>query len=162
MGENQRAMITMTHEEIGDFVLHQRIANLATIGPSGQPHLVAMWYAVIDGEVWIETKRKSQKVVNLRRDGRVSVLIEAGSTYDELRGVSFEGRGDISDDPDDIWRVGVNMFERYIGPYDESVKAQVEAMINNRVVVHFVFDRVRSWDHRKLGMASTPVSGSTA
>ena len=162
MGENQRAMITMTHDEVEDFVRHQRVANLATIGPSGHPHLVAMWYAVIDGEVWIETKRKSQKVLNLRRDDRVSLLIEAGATYEQLRGVSFEGHGRISDDAADIWRVGISMFERYVGPYDESLRSQVEAMINNRVVVHFTFDRVRSWDHRKLGIDASPISGSTA
>ncbi len=37
---------------------------------TGMPHLVAMWYAVLDGEIWFETKAKSQKVVNLRRDNR--------------------------------------------------------------------------------------------
>lgn len=49
-----------------------------------------MWYAVVDGEIWLETKAKSQKAVNLTRDPRVSFLIEDGNTYDTLRGVSFE------------------------------------------------------------------------
>jgi PPOX class probable F420-dependent enzyme len=161
MGENQRTMITMSEQEIADFVDVQRIATVATIGPTGHAHLVAMWYAVLDGEIWIETKAKSQKVVNLQRDNRVSLLIEAGSNYDELRGVSFEGIGLISDDFEDIWQVGVCVFERYVAPYSEHARPQVESMIHNRVVVRFTFERVRSWDHRKLGLKPTPVGGST-
>ncbi len=66
----------------------------------GQPHLTAMWYGVVDGEIWLETKAKSQKAVNLKRDPRVSFMIEDGDTYDTLRGVSFEGVAEIVDDPD--------------------------------------------------------------
>ncbi len=90
MGTKQRADIVMSEAEIADFVNSSRTGTLATIGPDGQPHLTAMWYAVIDGEIWLETKAKSQKAVNLRRDPRVSFLLEDGDTYDTLRGVSFE------------------------------------------------------------------------
>ncbi|TAL14704.1 MAG: PPOX class F420-dependent oxidoreductase, partial [Frankiales bacterium] len=99
MGVNQRAAITMTDEEIAAFVERSRNCTLATIGPSGQPHLVAMWYAVVDGQLWFETKAKSQKARNLLRDDRATVLIEDGATYDTLRGVSFEGRAVVVDDP---------------------------------------------------------------
>lgn len=88
MGTKQRADIVMSEAEIADFVNSSRTGTLATIGPDGQPHLTAMWYAVIDGEIWLETKAKSQKAVNLRRDPRVSFLLEDGDTYDTLRGVS--------------------------------------------------------------------------
>lgn len=162
MGENLRTMITMSQQEIADFIEGQRVATVATIGPTGHAHLVAMWYAVLDGEIWIETKAKSQKIANLRRDNRVSLLIEAGSTYNELRGVSFEGEGMLTEDSDDIWRVGVSVFERYVAPYSESARSQVERMMHNRVVVRFNFNRIRSWDHRKLGLEPTPISGSTA
>lgn len=73
MGKNQRSQITMTDSEIAEFVDRSRIATLATVAADGRPHLVAMWYAVIDGEIWFETKSKSQKAVNLRRDDRVTV-----------------------------------------------------------------------------------------
>jgi hypothetical protein len=81
MGSKQRNQIVMTDEEITEFVARSRTGTMATIGPDGQPHLVAMWYAVLDGEIWVETKVKSQKVVNLRRDPRVSFLIEDGIFY---------------------------------------------------------------------------------
>jgi PPOX class probable F420-dependent enzyme len=162
MGTNQRAQITMTDAERAAFIEQQRTATVATMGPAGFPHLVAMWYAVIDGQIWLETKSKSQKVLNLRRDGRITCLIEDGLTYDTLRGVSLEGRGVIIEDPDVLWQVGVSVFERYTGPYTDEMRPFVEVMLRKRVAVRIDVERVRSWDHRKLGMDRMPLAGSTA
>jgi len=162
MGLNQRAQVAMTPAEVAVFLEQQRTATFATIGPTGTPHLVAMWYAVIDGVVWFETKAKAQKTQNLLRDPRLTVLIEDGHTYDTLRGVSLEGRGVVVDDADALWRVGVSVWERYTGPYTEQVRPFVELMLNKRVAVRLEVERVRSWDHRKLGMDPTPLGGSTA
>jgi len=162
MGSKQRNQIVMTDEEITDFVARSRTGTMATIGLDGQPHLVAMWYGVLDGEIWIETKVKSQKVVNLRRNPRVSFLIEDGMTYDSLRGVSFEGVAEILDDPDTIFKVGVSVWERYNGPYTDDLKPAIDMMMNKRVAVRIVTDRIRSWDHGKLGLPAMPLAGSTA
>jgi PPOX class probable F420-dependent enzyme len=152
----------MSHDEIVEFIARSRTATMATIGPDGLPHLVAMWFAVVGDAIWFETKGRSQKVVNLRRDPRMTVLIEDGLTYDTLRGVSLEGRAVISEDPDEIWAVGVSVWERYNGPYSEEVKPLVEFMLNKRVAVKLEVDRMRSWDHRKLGMDPMPLAGTTA
>ncbi|HUH67805.1 MAG TPA: PPOX class F420-dependent oxidoreductase [Mycobacterium sp.] len=162
MGINQRASIVMSEDEIADFVVKSRTGTLATVSPDGHPHLTAMWYAVVDGEIWLETKAKSQKAVNLKRDRRVSFLIEDGDTYDTLRGVSFEGVAEIVDDPDALHRVGVSVWERYTGPYTDDVKPMVDQMMHKRVGVRIVPRRARSWDHRKLGLPHMPVGGSTA
>src|SRR3984893_17183443 len=162
MGTNQRASIVMSEDEIADFVVKSRTGTLATVGAGGQPHLTAMWYAVVDGEIWLETKAKSQKAVNVTRDPRVSFLIEDGDTYDTLRGVSFEGIAEIVDDPDVSHRVGVSVWERYTGPYSDEMKPFVEQMMNKRVCVRIVARRSRSWDHRKTGLAGIPVGRYTA
>ncbi len=161
-GNNQRAQVIMTPDEIAGFIAAQRTATLATIGPSGLPHLVAMWYAVVDGQLWFETKARSQKAVNLRRDDRAGVLVEDGLTYDSLRGVAMEGRAVIVDDPGALRAVGVSVWERYMGPYTEEVRPLVTAMLHNRVAVRLDPVRTRSWDHRKLGLGSMPLGGSTA
>jgi PPOX class probable F420-dependent enzyme len=159
---NQRAQIVMSHDEQVDFLHRSRSSTVATIGPNGQVHLVAMWYAVLDEHVWIETKSKSQKVANLRRDPRMSFLVEAGHTYDQLRGVAMEGSGVIVEDTDVVWDVCVNIFERYNAPYTEELRPFVELMAHNRVAVRLDVDRVRSWDHRKLGMDPIDLGGTTA
>ena len=162
MGVNQRAAITMDDAEVAAFLTEQRIATLATIGPTGVPHLVAMWYAVIDGQLWFETKAKSQKAANLRRDDRCTVMVEAGHTYDALRGVALEGRAVVVDDPDALWAVGVSVWERYTGPYTEEMRPFVEMMLTKRVAVRLDVERTRTWDHRKLGMAPMELGGTTA
>ena len=162
MGTNQRAQITLTDDEVADFVARSRTATMGTIGPGGAPHLVAMWYAVLHGQIWFETKSRSQKAQNLRRDPRLTCLIEDGLTYDTLRGVALEGRGVIVEDPDALWEVGVSVWERYTGPYTEEARPLVEFMLHKRIAVRLEVERVRSWDHRKLGLDPIPVGGTTA
>ena len=162
MGVNQREQIVMSAAEITGFLNEQRVATLATIAPSGQPHLVAMWYAVLDGVLWFETKAKSQKAVNLRRDPTITVMIEDGQSYDTLRGVSIDGNAEIVDDPETILRVGISVWERYTGPYTDEMRPFIDQMMNNRICVRVVPSRLRSWDHRKLGTPAMPIGGSTA
>jgi PPOX class probable F420-dependent enzyme len=162
MGSNERGKVAMTPEEVALYLERSRTATLATVGPTGTPHLVAMWYALLDGEIWFETKAKSQKAVNLRRDPHVSVLVEDGHTYDQLRGVSIDGTAELVDDPDRLWDVGVSIWERYNGPYTEEVRPFVELMLHKRTAVRVEPVRVRSWDHRKLGLDPIPLGGSTA
>jgi PPOX class probable F420-dependent enzyme len=161
---NQRATVVMSEDEISDFLERSRVATIATIGPNGYPHLVGMWYGLIGGKIYIETKAKSQKAVNLRRDPKVSCSVEAGDGYDELRGVAIEGMAAIIDDPSsaEFWAAAVSIWERYQGPYSEDVRPYVEAMMNKRIVVRIDPVRVRSWDHRKLGLDPMPVGGTTA
>ena len=61
-----------------------------------------------------------------------------------------------------MWKVGVSVFERYNGPYTEEMKPFVEIMLNKRVAVRVDVERVRSWDHHKLGMDPMPLGGTTA
>ncbi len=159
---NQRSQVVMSPAEVEAFLDEQRSATVATLGPQGDLHLVGMWYAHLDGHLWLETKAKSQKVVNLRRDPRMSLLVEAGHTYDQLRGVSLEGTGAVVEDAETVWRVCVNVFERYHAPYVEELRPFVEEMARNRVVVRLDATRVRSWDHRKLGLPPMELGGTTA
>ena len=162
MGINQRAAVAMTDEEVSAFVGRSRTATLATRGPDGVPHLVAMWYGYLDGAIFFETKAKSQKAVNLRRDPTITVMIEDGQSYDPLRGVSIDGTAEIIDDPETNLRVGKSVWERYTGPYTDEMRPFVDAMMHNRICVRVVPGRMRSWDHRKLGMDPMPIGGSTA
>ncbi len=164
MSTNQRAQIVMSPAEVAQFLQRSRTATVASIGPDGVPHLVAMWYGIIGGAVYIETKAKSQKAVNLRRDPRMVFMVEAGTSYDTLRGVSLEGNATIIEATggQEYWDAAVSVYERYTGPYSEQARPVVEFMMNKRVVIKLVPDRVRSWDHRKLGLGAVGTACSTA
>src|SRR5690349_1299091 len=95
MGVKQRDVIKMTTEEIDEFLLGRHSMSIATMNHDGTIHVVAMWYGFLEGAIAIETKAKSQKVLNLRRDPRMTVLVEDGEYYEELRGVELVGKGEI-------------------------------------------------------------------
>jgi PPOX class probable F420-dependent enzyme len=154
-GVNQRASIRMTPEEVEAFLAERRSMTMCSIGPDGSIHAIAMWYGFLDGEIAVETKAKSQKTQNLRRNPRLTLLFEDGDSYEELRGVELVGQAEISDDPDQLWQVGLSVFERYFGPYNEEARPFLEGMLNKRVAIKLHVERTVSWDHRKLGMPST-------
>jgi PPOX class probable F420-dependent enzyme len=150
MGANERARIRMTDEEVEEFLREPHNMSVATLGPDDRIHLVAMWYGFLDGDVAFETKAKSQKVQNLRRDDRITCLVEEGEAYNELRGLELVGRAEIVEDRDRLWKIGVSVFERHFGPVTSETEPAVEAMLHKRVGVRVQVERVVSWDHRKL------------
>jgi PPOX class probable F420-dependent enzyme len=154
-GVNQRRQITMTPDEVDAFLHDRRPMTMCTLNHDGTIHAVAMWYGFVDGSIAIETKAKSQKAVNLRRDPRITCMFEDGDYYDELRGVELVGHAEIVEDPDKIWELGVSVFERYTGPYNEELRPFVETMLHKLVVAKLSVDRIVSWDHRKLGLPPT-------
>ena len=148
---SRRDQIRMNDEEIRAFLEQERTLQVATIDHDGFPHLVAMWYVLINDEVVFWTYARSQKAVNLRRDPRLTCLVEAGVQYQELRGVQIKGRAVISDDLETVQRVGETIFERYTGPLNENTRQMVAAQAPKRVIVFVKPMEVVSWDHRKLG-----------
>ncbi len=149
---NWRDRIRMSDEEIRAFLEEQRILQVATIDHDGWPHLIAMWYVLINDQVVFWTYAKSQKAVNLRRDDRLTCLVETGVRYDELRGVQIKGRAIISDDPATVRQTGEIIYERYTGgPLNDTTLQMVAAQAPKRVVVFVEPVEIVSWDHRKLG-----------
>ncbi len=148
---NRRNLIRMTNDEIRAFLEGERILQVATIDHDGFPHLVAMWYVLIKNEITFWTYAKSQKAVNLRRDPRLTCMVEAGEHYAELRGVQIKGNALISDDREVVQKVGETIWERYTGPLNESTRPMVTAQAAKRVVITVKPVEIVSWDHRKLG-----------
>ncbi len=154
-GVKQRDLIKMSPAEIEAFLHERRPMTMCTLNHDGSIHAVAMWYGFLDGSIAIETKAKAQKALNLGRDSRITCMFEDGDYYEELRGVELVGRAEIIDDPDKMFELGVNLFERYYGAYTEELRPFVETMLNKRIVAKVNVERTVSWDHRKLGLPSS-------
>ena len=150
---SKRGNITMTEAEVQQYLATQKVLNVATIGPSGHPHVVAMWYNVVNSEVVFWTFGKSQKIINLRRDAKMTGLIESGESYNELRGVELVGTGRIVEDFDEILAIGLAVGAKYNGAdiLSEAARPFLEAQAHKRLGVVFDIERVVSWDHSKLG-----------
>jgi PPOX class probable F420-dependent enzyme len=149
---SRRDSIRMTDDEIEAFLHERHTMNIATFGPDGNIHLVAMWYGFRAGNAAFETFAKSQKVLNLRRDPRITVLVEDGQEYSELRGVEIVGTALIHDDPEILMGVARTVVERYFGVENpDDLDAVAAGLAHKRVAIEIVPEKIVSWDHNKLG-----------
>jgi PPOX class probable F420-dependent enzyme len=151
---SRRDQIRMTDAELAAFLDEQRTLILAMNGRDGWPHLMPLWFTVRDGEPWAWTYARSQKVRNLERDPRVTWQVEAGESYEQLRGVMVKARVEPVRDPDAVLAFGIELFERYVGvsPLPDAVRAMLEAQAPKRVAMRMVAaEPPVTWDHRKLG-----------
>ena len=149
---SRRDQIRMTEAEVRAFLDEQRIVQVATIGPSGRPHLVPLWYVPRDGELHGWTYAASQKAKNLERDPRATLSVDDGVQYHELRGVMMECDVRLERDADRVARHGIALFERYGGgqPLARREREMVLRQARKRVGLEFTATRSVSWDHRKL------------
>jgi PPOX class probable F420-dependent enzyme len=147
-----RDAIRMDEAGIAALVEECKSLQVATLDKDGAPHLTTVWFAVHEGAWLFETYGKSQKVVNLRRDPRVAILCEQGQSYDQLRGVSIQGRAEIVDDERLLPLMTVIVDRNHRGMDAEHVRLIAMQMAEKRVVVAVTPDKVISWDHRKLAM----------
>lgn len=138
----------MTEEQVAALLAESRKLQLATINPDGTPHLVTMFYALVDGKIGFWTYGKAQKTRNLERDPRVSCLIETGEDYNELRGVLLYG---VAKRVEAVLDVGLEIVRRMTpGVDDEALLPYVEQTGRKRLAFVVEPTRVVSWDHRRL------------
>jgi PPOX class probable F420-dependent enzyme len=147
---SRRDLIRMTPDEIDAFLAEPHSMNIATYNHDGTIHLVAMWYAILDGDPVFWTFGKSQKIRNLQRDPRTTLLVETGDEYAELMGVEIVGQAEVITDRDAINEIGEAVYVRYFGEINDEVRPFVHATGAKRLGVRVKVDKVVSWDHRKL------------
>jgi PPOX class probable F420-dependent enzyme len=151
---SRRDQIKLTDEEQRELIATERIVVVASLGSRGWPHVMPLWYVPRDGAVWIWTYAKSQKVRNLERDPRATLLIETGHEYAELRGVQIEAEAELIRDVDPVVDYAKELTIRYsddIESVEGDAEAGLRAQAPKRVAIHFHPTLVASWDHRKLG-----------
>ena len=149
----RRDAIKMSDEEIDEFLEAGRDLQVASINADGTPHLVTMWYAMHDGDIAFWTYAKSQKIVNLRRDPRLTVIVATGEVYEQLKGVSIQGQAELVEDLAEVLRSAKTSTSATGGRSNDTVREGVQAMGAKRVVIVVKPEKILSWDHSKLGGA---------
>ncbi len=157
---SRRSRIVMTEEEIAAYLKGAGTIVLNSIGKDGVPHPAPMWFALEgdvtdDGSIVMTTFTKSQKIRNLQRDPRVSLLVEDGETYAELRGVVFYGTAELAQDVAAVVQI-LQAISRHGGEgatdaLSETEQAGLRAQAAKRTAIRVRPQRIVSWDHRKLG-----------
>lgn len=140
----------MSDEEVAAFLAGQRKVHVATINRDGSPHLMPMYFLLVDGAVAFWTYTKSQKIRNLQRDPRITVMAETGDAYFDLRGVQINGRAHLTTDPVAVLQFGERLYERQFGLLGAEARASVASSARKRTCVTVEPLRVVSWDHTLL------------
>jgi PPOX class probable F420-dependent enzyme len=151
---NRRRQIVLDLAEQLELLESERIVVVSSWGPRGWPHSMPLWYVPRDGEIWIYTYAKSQKVRNLERDPRATLVLETGHEYGELRGIEIEAEAEILRDAEAVYELARELTIRYSGgatAIDSAAAEALRAQAQKRVAVRFEARRTASWDHRKLG-----------
>lgn len=153
---SRRELVAMNDEQVWAFINSQQTVQVASNGPNGWPHLVPLWFA-LDGEhIILESFSKAQKVVNLKRDERITLLFEDGhDQYEQLRGVMIYGRAQLvngTDDFDYVVKQHIKVLQRNnaMGLSDADIKAAVHGMAAKKTSITVSAEKIVSWDHRKL------------
>ena len=150
---SRRDQIRMTDAEVAEFLDGRHTMNVATLNHDGTIHLVAMWYAMDGTDPVFWTYMKSQKILNLQRDPRITCLVETGESYDQLKGVELVGTGEVITDRERILELGEMVAGRYSGPVTDETRPFIHAAGEKRYAVRVDVERTVSWDHTKLGGA---------
>jgi PPOX class probable F420-dependent enzyme len=146
----QRDKVTMSADEVAAMLAANRKVQLATINPDGTPHLVAMYYGMLDGQIAFWTYRASQKARNLDRDPRLACLVEEGEQYFDLRGVQITGTVRVVSGVDEVLEIGRLVAASVGGVPAEFVEEYVKNAARKRLGYLVQPTRVVSWDHSKL------------
>jgi PPOX class probable F420-dependent enzyme len=156
-----RRAIAMTEEEVAGFLAREMKVQVASIGADGTPHLTTLFYVLHDGRIAFWTYASSQKVRNLERDPRITCLVETGTDYFELAGVSLQGTAEVVRDAERVREIGTKVVTAMAGGADlgEHGAELVEKQVGKRVAVVVTPRKVASWDHSK--MAGVPGAGSS-
>jgi PPOX class probable F420-dependent enzyme len=146
--------VRLSAVEAWQFVTAGHTGILVTLRRDGVPIATPMWFAVIDRQIYVQTPARSKKVARLRRDPRVSFLVEAGEHWAELRAVHVTGRAELVDDPEILQCVMAEMERKYAG--FRSARASMPEATRRHYTTAFALVRivpdahVISWDNRKL------------
>lgn len=142
----RRRQIRLAPEEQAAFLRDNPKCALATIDQDGFPHIVAMGFYVEDGVFYMTSYAKAQKVLNIRRNPKVGLMVETGGSYAELKGVMVRGSCEIIEDVETVRAV---MNHRRSSP--QSGRRGSLDSAPKRVVLKVTPHKIMSWDHAKLG-----------
>jgi PPOX class probable F420-dependent enzyme len=147
----RRDAIHLSSEERDAFLHRAKTIVLSTLDRRGYPHSVAMWYVMDGDHCLMTTYAKSQKAVNIRRNPKVALMTESGTTYETLKGVLIRGHAELISDVEFCAGVLARVHQKMSGSMPEGIEEALRAQARKRVVIKVVPERITSWDHSKLG-----------
>ena len=126
------------------------VVSVATVDPTGSPHVVPLWFVWRDDAVYVSTRTSSRTWRNAAREPRVSITVDVGRSWVEIAGVVVEGKAELLSPeepsmrgPMSAWHekyrtlLAGDGFERFTGEIRRIGFLRVEP------------ERVLGWDHAR-------------
>jgi PPOX class probable F420-dependent enzyme len=162
MSEQQVSVYPQAHamsvEEMASFLARPLIAKLCTHNRDGSIHIVPIWYRYENGEILLGTQEITQKVQNIKRDNRVTVLVDTAEP--KLGGVIMYGTAEL--DYDEVIPTRISIFERYMDAEGAPALAARLASQWKPVIVRIKPERVVTFDYNKgFGVSESPDASAT-
>jgi PPOX class probable F420-dependent enzyme len=141
--------IAMSAEERDAFLSSERTCRVASVGADGSPHVTPLWFVWDGACLWLTSVVHSQRWADLQRDGRVSVIVDTGHDFMELRGIEIRGKAEVVGE---VPRTGTPVAELetperlFGGKYADGRMHHDGRHAWLRITPH----KIVSWDFRKM------------
>lgn len=147
----RRDSITMNSHEMWDFIATQKSMHVCSLNTDGSPHLITMWFTLIEKKIILVSYSKSQKIVNLKRNPSIAILCESGTEYIELRGVSINSNAELITDPKLVEDYETSLILRNQAASSAAAARQMAASMSAKKTAILVSpEKIKTWDHSKL------------
>lgn len=140
--------VTMTDDERDEMLSKTIPMRFASYSEDGYPHVVPVWHAHIDDTVYFDTDRDSVKVRNVEETGRAAGVVDAGSSYADLRGVLVQGDASVTDDETRRRVLQHNTEKWFDGEVPDFVEQRNKGV--ERAAIELQMNHVITWDFRKV------------
>jgi PPOX class probable F420-dependent enzyme len=98
----------LSPDEVLEFLNSVTVARVCTHNKDGTIHATPVWFVYESGKLTFGTPAESVKAANIKRDNRVTVLIDTEGP--PTRGVLIYGEAEISDE--NVDEIALNIFNR--------------------------------------------------
>jgi general stress protein 26 len=128
-----------------EFLKSQKILRLATIDPSGNPHIVPVWYMYDNNKFYVGTNTKTRKAKNIKKNSKVSFCIDIGIKSPDIIGIMGIGRAKLI-----LKTERVNLLaEKILLRYFKNLKNQSAQKLLNQTdcIIEIIPKKITNWKY---------------
>lgn len=136
----------MTNEEAVSLFEEALFARLGTYNEDGTIHIAPMFFKYDHGQILMASQCPSRKVRNIKRDNRVSVLVDISDV--PFRGALVYGTAEL--DYEDVVTKRIDIFERTRSREEGEEYARRLSEKWQCVIIRITPQRIASFDYSKF------------
>jgi len=152
--------VRLSNEEAWAVLERAHTGMLTSLRRDGSPVTLPVWFITLDRRIYVAGQAHTKKFARIRRDPRVSFVVECGTYWAELVGVHVSGRAALLDDGEQLDRVMAALhtkYERFRTPLSRMPSTASAHYETQTVTIEIVpDDRILSWDNARLFFPGGP------